>query len=209
MDQKYPDTLNVPHANKQVCQLVAENTKWIRDYAELGVYKGQTAMAVASLIQPNATLHLFDFSSRCMEATASIRKSVPAARIRQWGNSTKLMDSYNWSLALAMQQGVEFDFVLIDGAHTWHHDGFAFFLVDKMLRPGGIILFDDIDWGIAGSAALNADAFPASGDYYTEEQMNIRQVQMVIDFLVRPHPAYRELQEGIFQKVEEPNGPTN
>jgi hypothetical protein len=23
-----------------------------------------------------------------------------------------------------------------DGAHEWHHDGFAHLLIDKMLRPG-------------------------------------------------------------------------
>lgn len=39
-----------------------------------------------------------------------------------------------------------FDFIFIDGAHTWDADGFAFFLAEPMLREGGWILFDDLDW---------------------------------------------------------------
>ena len=36
----------------------------------------------------------------------------------------------------------------LDGAHEWHHDGFAHLLIDLMLRPGGIIEFDDYWWHV-------------------------------------------------------------
>ena len=39
-----------------------------------------------------------------------------------------------------------YDFVFIDGAHTWAIDALAFCLVDRLLAPDGWVLFDDLDW---------------------------------------------------------------
>ena len=36
-----------------------------------------------------------------------------------------------------------YDFCFIDGAKNWTIDGLAFFLVDKLLKADGWILFDD------------------------------------------------------------------
>ena len=62
-------------------------------------------------------------------------------------------DSYVWWLRKRMrdrwQEGhlePAYDFVFIDGRHTWDADALAFSLVDRLLVPGGWILFDDLDW---------------------------------------------------------------
>jgi hypothetical protein len=39
-----------------------------------------------------------------------------------------------------------YDFCYIDGGHSWDVSGFGFFLVEKLVRPGGWLLFDDLDW---------------------------------------------------------------
>ena len=59
-----------------------------------------------------------------------------------------LMDSYNWSLMqlLAEHGGRCFDYVFLDGAHTWALDALAFLLVDRLLTPGGYVDFDDYGW---------------------------------------------------------------
>ncbi|WP_291720535.1 class I SAM-dependent methyltransferase [Bernardetia sp.] len=44
------------------------------------------------------------------------------------------------------REKVEVDFVFIDGEHTFDHVLVDFFLSDKILRDGGIIVFDDTDW---------------------------------------------------------------
>ena len=38
------------------------------------------------------------------------------------------------------------DFVFIDGAHWFDYVMVDFFCVDRMLRVGGVIVFDDLDW---------------------------------------------------------------
>ena len=43
-------------------------------------------------------------------------------------------------------QGVQIDFAFIDGFHTFDHTLVDFFFVDKMLKPGGVVVFDDANW---------------------------------------------------------------
>ena len=61
--------------------------------------------------------------------------------------------SYTWYLQRVLRQQLRdgriepvFDFVFLDGAHTWDADGLAFLLVDRLLKPGGWILLDDLAW---------------------------------------------------------------
>ena len=82
------------------------------------------------------------------------------------------------------------DFCYIDGAHTWADDGFAFFLADKLLKPGGWMLFDDMAWTIAGSAEASKEAWTQA---MSPELCATMQVTKVFDLLVAPHPSYDHL----------------
>jgi predicted O-methyltransferase YrrM len=80
-----------------------------------------------------------------------------------------------------------FDFCYLDGAHDWATDGFAFLLVDKLLKPGGWIIFDDIDWSYAKSPALKEKDFVKR---MSEEERTTHQVRKVYELLVKTHPNY-------------------
>ncbi len=43
-------------------------------------------------------------------------------------------------------EGVQLDFAFIDGWHTFDNTLLDFFLVDRLLRPGGIVAIDDSEW---------------------------------------------------------------
>ena len=60
------------------------------------------------------------------------------------GNSDRALDSYAWSLGrlLAEVRGPWFDYVYLDGAHTWCHDALAFLLCIFLL-----ILTNIVAWG--------------------------------------------------------------
>ena len=65
--------------------------------------------------------------------------------------------SYTWWLKEQVQarsdaQGncePRFDFAYLDGAKNWTVDGLAVVLIEKLLRPGGWLLMDDLDWTYA------------------------------------------------------------
>ena len=97
--------------------------------------------------------------------------------------------SYTWRLMKSIEENAapRFDLCYIDGAHTWFVDGFAFFLVDRLLRPGGWIIFDDLDWTYATSPSLRdieqIQSIPL-------EERETPQIRKVYELLVKPHPHY-------------------
>jgi predicted O-methyltransferase YrrM len=61
--------------------------------------------------------------------------------------------SYTWALMKLLEGSTteQFDFVFVDGGHGWDNTALAFFLVAKLLKPGGWVVFDDLGWTLADS----------------------------------------------------------
>jgi predicted O-methyltransferase YrrM len=108
--------------------------------------------------------------------------------------------SYNWRLMkLIEEQTKTFDLCYLDGGHDWYNTGLAFFLVDKLLQPGGWIIFDDLDWTMEHLNAKWALRKP-------EEERITPQVRKVWELLVKPHAHYSNFYEqggwGYAQKID-------
>lgn len=171
--------------------------------AEIGVGTGASSLAFAQYLAGSGVLHLFDRQTK-VDVVHAMLASKGFTNIHAHGCSDRLMDSYNWSLAELLLEHREpiFDYVFLDGAHTWAHDALAFFLIDRLLVPGGYIELDDYDWTIASSPTTNPQREPSMNALYTEEQMRTKQIKMVVDLLVRRSPGYVEVHEKrLFQKV--------
>jgi predicted O-methyltransferase YrrM len=107
--------------------------------------------------------------------------------------------SYTWFLRKAIEEhsssGVcvpSVDFCFIDGAKNWTIDGAAFFLVDKLLRPEGWILFDDYDWSYAryerSTGRTSTDGLQHASLGLDELQQS--HVALIFKLLVMQHPSY-------------------
>jgi predicted O-methyltransferase YrrM len=201
--QAYPlSELNVEGPNGATVEFFGSTGS--RAYCELGVYKGYTAARIAEQLAGEGEIHLFDYEDRLAEAAARVR-ATGHKKVIEHPNSRRIMDSYNWSLMRLLAEHGEpiFDYVFIDGAHTWMLDALAFLLVDRLLRVGGYVDFDDYAWTLAGSPSMKPEVFPDVCRLYSPEQIEERQVALVVDLLVRPDPRYEELQENkIFRKRE-------
>jgi hypothetical protein len=206
MARNYPEPSG-DHTDRLTVELV----KRVRPtcYAELGFHNGDTACKVAALLAPTATMHLFDFEEKCSAVGPLVAKAGPC-RVIVHPNSDLARDSYCWSLMKVLAQHKEpiFDYVYIDGAHTWDVDALAFFLVDRLLKPGGFVDFDDYYWSIAKSGSMNPDAFPRIREFYTEEQIVAPQVALIIELLVKRSGRYRPVVEKkIYQKIRNDQPP--
>lgn len=102
--------------------------------------------------------------------------------------------SYNWRLMKFLEERPQpqFDFCYFDGAHDWTTTGFSFFLVDKLLKPGGLVVFDDLHWTHKSSTALK-NTFTVFR--MPNEEKSTAQIQKVFDLLVKTHPSYGEFKE--------------
>jgi predicted O-methyltransferase YrrM len=111
---------------------------------------------------------------------------------------------YNWYLMAAIEAGQRFDFCFLDGAHTWDVDGLAFALLDLVLVPGGMIVFDDLDWTYATSPTLANVPAP-------EQMRQTPGIRKVVELLVKPHPNFQWIEEkyglGIACKRSKSEGP--
>lgn len=107
--------------------------------------------------------------------------------------------SYTWYLKKVIEaQTVDgrcrplYDFCFLDGCKNWTVDGFAFMLVDKLLRPGGWILFDDYLWTYDrhadGRTVTDGIVHRELGD----DERTTPHIKLVFDYLVRQKPDYRD-----------------
>ncbi len=166
-----------------------------RDVLELGTAHGVSAAYMAAAVEENGGGRVttidreqyswFDPGPEEVLERAGLRELVEVVRIPH--------SSYTWWLKQVIErrtddQGVcdpAFDFCLIDGAHDWHVDGLAAVLVERLLRPGAWVLFDDLDW--------NYERDPGMGVWdLSPEERRTPHVQEVFDHIVRPNPAFRE-----------------
>jgi predicted O-methyltransferase YrrM len=100
---------------------------------------------------------------------------------------------YTWRLMKFLEAGRAgtFDFIYLDGAHAWLPDGFAFLLGKRLLRPGGWILFDDINWTFESPTLQRFDFVQRM----SAEERHTPQVRKIWDLLVRPDPDFDQLIE--------------
>ena len=191
--QSYPNgELNVTAANSRTVEFFAASG--CQTYAEIGVYEGDTTLEIAMVLDGAGELHLFDFEDR-VETVATRLREAGHENFVAHANSRRLLDSYNWSLMQLLQDHETpiFDYVFLDGAHTWALDALALFLIDRLLQPGGYIDFDDYTWTLRNSPSMNPSAFPEVEQLYTDDQIDTAQVALVVDLLVKLDPAYEEV----------------
>lgn len=201
----FPETaLNVAGPNEATVAFFARSG--CRRYAEIGVYEGHTARRIAEVLDGDGEIHLFDYDDRVTDVAARLHADGHANVVAH-PNSRRLLDSYNWPLMrmLAEHEKPVFDYIFLDGAHTWAHDALACLLADRLLVPGGYLDFDDYTWTLRRSPSMNPEAFPDVEWLYTDEQIDARQVALVVDLLMRRDARYEEVvADKIFRKRETP-----
>ena len=108
--------------------------------------------------------------------------------------------SYTWWLKEQVQArsdragNVEplYDFVYLDGAKNWTIDGLAVVLIEKLLRPGGWLLMDDLPWTYAQDPGREATDGIVHREL-SEPERSEPHLRAVFDLIVAQHPSFTEL----------------
>ncbi len=106
--------------------------------------------------------------------------------------------SYTWFLKKEIEanscDGVctpIYDFCFLDGAKNWTIDSAAFFLIDKLLKPDGWIVFDDLQWTYRSKVAegkRKTDGVFMAG--MGDDELDQPHVELIYSLLVMQHPHY-------------------
>ena len=161
----------------------------LKNLLELGFMYGVSSCYLASTLKELGrghltTLDLYGAKNR----TPNIEELLDICELREYV-TVHYDKSYNWRLMKFLQSNTEpiFDFCYIDGAHDWYNDALAFTLVDKLLKPGGWVVFDDINWTFAKSPGQKDSDFVKN---MPDEEKNTPQVKLIFDLLVKRNPNY-------------------
>jgi predicted O-methyltransferase YrrM len=172
-----------------------------KECLELGFAHGVSSCYIAAALQQNGKGYLtsVDLLSSNMRKP-SIEDLLYDTGLENFVTVVREVNSYNWYLKKKIEtQTVEgvcepiFDFCFIDGSKNWTIDGFAFFLVDKLLRESGTILFDDYGW----SYSEHNDKQVTDGISHremSEDQLHSPNIKLVFQLLVMQHPNYSNFQ---------------
>tara|TARA_B100001121_G_scaffold307468_1_gene329077 strand:- start:1502 stop:2155 length:654 start_codon:yes stop_codon:yes gene_type:complete len=192
--RSYPRTVAVGGHNTETVSLVKKFKP--KHYCEIGFYKGHTLMEVLKVLPVESKIHLYDFHDKFEPLKAKL-SNHDLEKISFYGNSYKYLDSYNTTLFhnIISSNPPKYDYVFLDGAHTFPIDCLTFFLIEKCLNEGGIIDFDDSDWSLAASPAMNPKAFPMAKKLYNDDQIQEKGVQMIIDAFLKDSPHYETIIE--------------
>lgn len=161
---------------------------------ELGTAHGASAAYTAAALRANdasghlTTVDRYHFANPSPEETlarAALSETVELVRIPH--------SSYVWWLKDLVVARADaggnvapiFDFCYLDGAHNLAIDGTAVVLVEKLLKPGGWLLLDDLDWTYADGNA------PVPPDLSAAERAEPH-VRAVFEAIVRQHPSFTE-----------------
>ena len=164
---------------------------------ELGFAHGVSSCYIAAALQQNGKGHLTSVDL----LSSKVRKPAIEDLLHENGLESLVtvvreVNSYNWYLKKKIEgqtiggicQPI-FDFCFIDGSKNWTIDGFAFFLVDKLLKEGGTILFDDYGW----TYSQHDDKRVTDGISHREmsqDQLENPNVELIFQLLVMQHPNY-------------------
>ena len=157
---------DIPHMtieqSEKLSRFITENS--IYNVLELGFSQGVSTCYIAftlkELQRTGAHVTTIDLEW-ARDASPNVEQLAKEFGLEELLTVVYEAKSYTWTLMEMIEQGRHstFDFCYIDGAHSWDTDGFAFFLVDKLLKRGGWILFDDLDWAYDESPSLKNTDF--------------------------------------------------
>jgi predicted O-methyltransferase YrrM len=169
-----------------------------REALELGTAHGVGAAYIAAALEPGARLTTVDFAGAAYPPAPEdvLARAGVADRVE----IVRAYSSYTWWLKEQVQArsdahgNVEprYDFVYLDGAKNWTVDGLAVVLVEKLLRPGGWLLLDDLDWTYADDPGRAATDGVVHRDL-SEPERTEPHLRAVFDLIVAQHPSFTEL----------------
>ncbi|MHA1988473.1 MAG: class I SAM-dependent methyltransferase [Promethearchaeota archaeon] len=165
---------------------------------ELGFAHGTSTCYLAAALDEQGSGSIVTIDNQLAKSRKpNIFKLFELTGLGNYVNPIFADNSYTWELMKIIdKQTVEglckpiYDFCFIDGAHTWEVDGLVFFLVEKLLKPGGWILFDDVYWTFEKSPTLKDTERVQK---MPRDQKTTPQVERIFSLLVSQHHNFENI----------------
>lgn len=186
---------------KQLYDMIIENE--FAQILELGIAHGTATCYMAAAVDELGGGHVqcVDLESVRDEFVPSAESQVAKCGLDNLVDITRMQTGYTWFLHDEIErQTIEnycqpkYDLCIIDGPKNWTIDGCAFFLADKLLKEGGLMIFDDYLWTYDAASSETDTTDGISHRSLSPEERRIPQIREVFELLVKQHPNYSDFQ---------------
>ncbi|MFC3614629.1 class I SAM-dependent methyltransferase [Lutimaribacter marinistellae] len=174
-------------------EIITENGA--RDILEIGFYQGKSSICIGAILEDLGAGKLVTID----KGTARKHEPNILDLLEETGLGHRVEPrfahrSYTWEMQkmIAAQPRPQFDLCYFDGGHQWDGTGFGVVLVDMLLKPGGILVLDDMNWSMARSAYHRER--PGSVAGFSQDEREAQTVRLVWR-TVLPHLGYAHLRE--------------
>jgi predicted O-methyltransferase YrrM len=165
---------------------------------ELGTGRGGSAIFIAAALQANGTGHLTSVDSpRWQSHDPSADEVLEKAGLREWVTLDASYSTYTWFLKAEIEKHrgpsgtvqPVYDLIFLDGAKNWTTDGLAVVLAERLLRPGGWLLLDDLGW-THGKGGRRSHHYDVRLDKLSEEELAEPHLRAIFDLLIVTNPSF-------------------
>jgi predicted O-methyltransferase YrrM len=168
-----------------------------REVLELGTAHGVGAAYMAAALPSGGHLTTVDFAGASYDP--SPETVLARAGVADRVDVVRAHSSYTWWLKERVQERTDahgnvtpyLDFVYLDGSKNWTVDGFAVVLVEKLLRPGGWLLMDDLGFTYADAGTEATDGVVHRE--LSEAERTEPHLRAVFDLIVAQHPSFTDV----------------
>ena len=167
---------------------------------ELGFAHGASSCYIAAALDEigDGQLTSVDLLSGLSWQKPSIEELMEKTGLARWVSINREHSGYNWFLKKKIMENSVgnsctpiYDLCFIDGPKNWTIDSAAFFLVDKLLKPGGWIVFDDLQWTY--QKKIDNGKSKSDGVLLLElgpDEIEQPHIELIFQLLVMQHPEY-------------------
>ncbi len=165
-----------------------------REILEIGFYHGKSSAYFAAILEDLGRGHLVTIDREgARRREPNIEHVLASLELTHRVTPIFAERSYTWEMAKMIKAKPRplFDLCYFDGGHTWDGTGFGFVLVDMLLKPGGWIIFDDLQWTIE-KAMQGVLKVPRTWRACSPDERATAAVNLVFQTLV-PRLGYEQL----------------
>ena len=125
-----------------ITQLISSGK--LKQAVEVGCAYGISSAVICQAIKENGggVNHIIDPFQKEQWANEGLRNLERAGLT----NFTHIAEKSEYALPDLAKSELSVDFAFIDGWHTFDHTLIDFFYINKMIRVGGVVVFDDCNW---------------------------------------------------------------
>jgi predicted O-methyltransferase YrrM len=170
---------------------------------EMGTCRGASAVFIAAALRANGVGDLVSVDScKYTWTDPTPAETLARAGLADLVTLDRRFSTYTWFLKDELQaatvDGVvrpRYDLIFLDGAKNWSTDGLAVLLAEKLLRPGGWLLLDDLGWTYEKFVKGKNVHYEIDVTKLSEPERTQPHLRAVFDLLVRPNPAFDECRD--------------